>query len=168
MSMTRSINRKRSHRETYMKRWLKEHPPIIIYLNSELHDWLKNVTLQTGQSYTGFITQLLMKYKDLDKEIETKAKEIAEKMFNEEKTKLNEWLKGKATEIYERGRKDGYDNGYNDGFIDGFKMALVHVQSGAINIDILRRFRITEYTTTEQICNALYHNPWATIKCPFE
>ena len=166
--MPSNISRKRTHRETYMKRWRKQHPPIQINLNSELYDWLKKVTSETGQSYTGFITQLLMRYKDLDKEIETKAKEIAERMYNEEKAKLNEWLKGKATEIYERGHKDGYDNGYNDGFIDGFKMALIHVQSGAINIDILRRFRITEYTTPEQICNALYHNPWTTIKCPFE
>ena len=151
-----------------MKRWLKEHPPIIIYLNRELHDWLKKATSETGQSYTGFITQLLMKYKDLDKEIETKAKEIAEKMYNEERSKLNEWLKEKATEIYNKGINEGYNNGYNDGFIDGFKVALIHVQSGAINIDMLKRFRITEYTTPQQICNALYHNPWTTIKCPLE
>jgi flagellar biosynthesis/type III secretory pathway protein FliH len=147
-----------------MKRWLKEHPPIIIYLNSELHDWLKNVTSETGQSYTGFITQLLMRYKDLDKEIETKAKEIAEKMFNEEKAKLNEWLKEKATEIYERGHKDGYDKGYNDGFIDGFKVALMDIQSGNINTYALSDFKITEYTTTMQICNILYYSP---SQCPF-
>jgi len=162
--MPSNISRKRTHRETYIKRWRRQHPPIQINLNSELYDWLKKVTSQTGQSYTGFITQLLMRYKDLDKEIETKAKEIAERMFNEEKTKLNEWLKEKATEIYERGRKDGYNNGYNDGFIDGFKTALMDIQSGNINTYALSKFKITEYTTTIQICNILYYSP---SQCPF-
>ena len=165
MSMTRNINRKRTHRETYMKKWLKEHPPIIIYLNSELYEWLKKVTSETGQSYTGFITQLLTKYKDLDREIETKAKEIAERMYNEERSKLNEWLKEKATEIYERGQKEGYDKGYNDGFIDGFKTALMDIQSGSINTYALSRFKITEYTTTMQICNELYYAP---SQCPLQ
>jgi len=148
-----------------MKRWRKQHPPIQINLNSELYEWLKKVTSETGQSYTGFITQLLMRYKDLDKEIEVKAKEIAERMFNEEKAKLNEWLKGKATEIYERGQKEGYDKGYNDGFIDGFKVALMDIQSGKINTYTLSRFKVTEYTTAMQICNALYYSP---SQCPLQ
>jgi len=162
--MPSNISRKRTHRETYMKRWRKQHPPIQINLDRELYDWLKKVTSETGQSYTGFITQLLMRYKNLDKEIETKAKEIAERMYNEEKAKLNEWLKGKATEIYERGRKDGYDKGYNDGFIDGFKTALMDIQSGNINIGALNRLKVNEYTTTIQLCYALYYSP---SQCPF-
>ncbi len=165
LNMPSNISRKRTHRETYMKRWRMQHPPIQINLNRELYDWLKKVTSETGQSYTGFITQLLMRYKDLDREIETKAKEIAEKMYNEEKAKLNEWLKEKATEIYERGRKDGYDKGYNDGFIDGFKVALMDIQSGNINTYALSEFKITEYTTAMQICNTLYYSP---SQCPLQ
>jgi len=110
MSMARSITRKRKQGETYRQRWLKQHPPIMLYLNREDYDVLKKVSDSLGLSYREVLLKAVSDVKALYDKL-SKALEIT--------------IEGKA-------HQQGYEEGYKKGYEAGYEQALKDIKNAKV------------------------------------
>jgi len=110
MNMARSITRKRKQGETYRQRWLKQHPPIMLYLNREDYDVLKKVSDSLGLSYREVLLKAVSDVKALYDKL-SKALEIT--------------IEGKA-------HQQGYEEGYKKGYEAGYEQALKDIRNAKV------------------------------------
>ena len=112
--MPRAIARKIKRKETYRQRWLKEHPPILIYLSHEDYELLKKLSNDTGLSYRELLIKALSDIKRLN--------DILYSVMNSQV------------------RKQAYEQGYNKGYNKGYDQALKDIYNAKISEKTLRKY----------------------------
>ena len=110
MNMARSITRKHKQGETYRQRWLKQHPPIMLYLNREDYDVLKKVSDSLGLSYREVLLNAVSDIKTLHDKL-SKALEMT---------------------IENKAHQQGYDEGYRKGYEAGYEQALKDIRNAKV------------------------------------
>ena len=112
--MPRAITRKTKRKETYRQRWLKEHPPILIYLSREDYELLKKLSDDTGLSYRELLLKALSDIKRLN--------DILYSIMNSQV------------------RNQAYNQGYNEGYNKGYDQAIKDIYNAKISEKTLRKY----------------------------